>query len=236
MDTQTSFAPHLDGRRQPDLPVSAGTKKAPGRRWSTTVLLVLVTLIGALSGAVVVARAGDRVDVLAVARDVQAGQVLSAHDLTTVSFAEDPGLSWVPASRRTAVIGSRTAVDLRRGGLLSMAQLAPGGGLGDALEVVGVEVRRGFAPRDELRPGDKVAAVVLPAPTSAAPSSGDDAGDGKDSVPLTIAATVRSVGTPDSTGSLVVNLIVDPKDGPLLATKAAAKQIALVREPREKGA
>ena len=30
-------------------------------------------------------------------------------------------------------------------------------------QVVGVELKRGFVPRDELRPGDKVAAVVLPA-------------------------------------------------------------------------
>ncbi|MFD5814712.1 SAF domain-containing protein [Streptomyces sp. NPDC127038] len=234
MDTQTSFAPHPDARRQPELSASAGTTKAPGRRRSVTVLLVLVTLIGALGGAVVVTRAGDRIDVLAISRDVPAGHRLTAQDLTTATFAKDPGLSPIPASRRATVIGQRAVVDLRRGGLLSSAQLAPGHALGDAQQVVGVEVKRGNAPRDELRAGDKVAAVVLPAPGGAAGS--DDAGSaqsGKDAAPVTIEATVKSVGTPDSTGALVVNLVVVPGDGALLATKAAAKQIALVREPRE---
>ncbi|WP_329529362.1 SAF domain-containing protein [Streptomyces sp. NBC_01462] len=230
MDTQTSFPPRLDARPR-DLPPSTGTKKAPGRRWSTTVLLVLVTLIGALGGAVVVARAGDRVDVLAIARDVPAGHRLAAQDLTTVSFAKDPGLSSVPAAQRTTVIGKRAAVDLRHGGLLSPAQLAPGGALGDAAQVVGVEVKRGNAPRDELRAGDKVAAVVLPAPGGTEDTGTRD----KDTAPVTIPATVKTIGTPDSTGALVVNLIVSPADGALLATKAAAKQIALVREPREGG-
>ncbi|MCX4581076.1 SAF domain-containing protein [Streptomyces sp. NBC_01571] len=230
MDTQTSFPPRLDARPR-DLPPSTGTKKTPGRRWSTTVLLVLVTLIGALGGAVVVARAGDRVDVLAIARDVPAGHRLTAQDLTTVSFAKDPGLSSVAAAQRATVIGKRAAVDLRHGGLLSPAQLTPGGALGDAAQVVGVEVKRGNAPRDELRAGDKVAAVVLPAPGGTEDTGTRD----KDTASVTIPATVKTIGTPDSTGALVVNLIVSPADGALLATKAAAKQIALVREPREGG-
>lgn len=231
MDTQTSFAPQRDARRPTDLPPSTGTKKAGGRRWSLTVLLVLVTLIGALGGAVVVARAGDRIDVLAITRDVPAGHRLTAQDLTTVSFAKDPGLSSVPAAQRASVLGKRAAVDLRHGGLLSPAQLTPGGALGDAAQVVGVEVKRGNAPRDELRAGDKIAAVVLPAPAGAEDAGGKD----KDTQPVTIPATVKAIGTPDSTGALVVNLIVSPADGALLATKAAAKQIALVREPREGG-
>ena len=46
---------------------------------------------------------------------------------------------------------------------------------------------------------------------------------------------MKSVGSPDATGALVVNLAVAPADGPRLATKAAAKQIALVRQPRQSG-
>ncbi|MET9122202.1 SAF domain-containing protein [Streptomyces sp. NPDC004528] len=235
MDTQTSFAPRAGGQRLPELEPSTGTKKASSRKRSTIVLLVLVTLIGALGGAVVVARAGDRVDVLAIARDVPAGQKLSGQDVRSVSFAEDPGLSPVPASQRSAVIGQRASVDLRRGSLLTRAQLNAGGALGDSRQVVGVEVKRGFAPAGELRPGDTVAAVILP-PQGGQPTGADSGTQDSDSkVPDTIAATVKSAGTPDATGSVVVNLVVAPQDGPLLAAKAAAKQVALVRQPREKG-
>ncbi|WP_128380303.1 SAF domain-containing protein [Streptomyces cavernae] len=231
--SQTSFAPRRDAQRQPDLPVSTGTKKRSGRTWSVPVLLVLVTLIGALGGAVVVTRAGDRVDVLAVARDVPVGQQVTAQDVKVVSFADDPGLSPIPADDRASVVGQRAAVDLHPGDLLTRSQLSARGGLGDTEQVVGVELKRGFVPRDELRPGDKVAAVVLPAQGTDTGSTGS--GSAGSATPDTIDATVKSVGTPDSTGALVVNLVVAPADGPLLATKAAAKQIALVRQPRQNG-
>ncbi|MCW8101676.1 SAF domain-containing protein [Streptomyces tauricus] len=197
------------------------------------VLLVLVTLIGALGGAVVVARAGNRVDVLAVARDVPIGQQVAAQDVKVVSFADDPGLSPIPATQRASVVGQRAAVDLHPGELLTRSQLRTRGGLGDTDQVVGVELKRGFVPRGELRPGDKVAAVVLRA--QGADSGATGSGAAGSEVPDTIDATVKSVGTPDSTGALVVNLVVAPADGPLLATKAAAKQIALVRQPRQSG-
>ncbi|MFG2463302.1 SAF domain-containing protein [Streptomyces sp. NPDC048523] len=230
--TQTSFAPRADASRQPDLPVSTGTKKRSGRAWSVPVLLALITLLGVLGGAVVVARAGDRTDVLAVARDVPVGQRVTARDVRVVSFADDPGLSPIPAADRASVVGRRAAVDLHPGDLLTRSQLSVRG-LGDGAQVVGVELKRGFVPRDELRPGDKVAAVVLPAQGTDTPSAGSDSAGS--AAPDTIEATVQSVGTPDSTGALVVNLVVDPADGPLLATKAAAKQIALVRQPRQGG-
>ncbi|MFC5220041.1 SAF domain-containing protein [Streptomyces coerulescens] len=231
--SQTSFAPRPDVQRQPDLPVSTGTKKRSGRSWSVPVLLVLVTLIGALGGAVVVTRAGDRVDVLAVARDVPVGQQVTAQDVRVVSFADDPGLSPIRANERSSVVGQRAAVDLHPGELLTRSQLSARGGLGDTEQVVGVELKRGFVPRNELRPGDKVAAVVLPA--QGADTGSTDSGSAGSETPQTIEATVKSVGTPDSTGALVVNLVVDPADGPLLATKAAAKQIALIRQPRQSG-
>lgn len=230
--TQTSFAPRSSAAPQPDLPVSTGTTKRSGRTWSVPVLLVLVTLIGALGGAVVVAQAGDRTDVLAVARDVPVGQQVTEQDVKTVSFADDPGLSPIPAADRASIVGQRAAVDLHPGDLLTRAQLSARG-LGDTEQVVGVELKRGYVPRDELRPGDKVAAVVLPAPAADTASTGT--GSSGSATADMIEATVKSVGTPDSTGALVVNLVVAPADGPLLATKAAAKQIALVRQPRQSG-
>jgi hypothetical protein len=230
--TQTSFAPRTDASRQPDLPVSTGTKKRSGRTWSVPVLLALITLLGVLGGAVVVARAGDRTDVLAVARDVPVGQPVTAQDVRVVSFADDPGLSPIPAADRASIVGRRAAVDLHPGDLLTRSQLSARG-LGDSEQVVGVELKRGFVPRDELRPGDKVAAVVLPAQGTDTTSTGSDSAGS--AAPDTIEATVQSVGTPDSTGALVVNLVVTPADGPVLAVKAAAKQIALVRQPRQGG-
>ncbi|MFI5634687.1 SAF domain-containing protein [Streptomyces sp. NPDC051664] len=235
MDTTTPPLPPtaIGSQRQPDLGISAGARKTakPRRKIVQAVAWVLVALVGALVAISAVNRAGDRVSVLAIARDVKAGQPIAEADLVTASVADDPALAPVPARDRASVVGQRAGVDLRRGGLLTRSQLQTGGGLGDDQQVVGVELKKGYAPRDELRPGDKVLAVVLPAQGESS-QSGDSRGSASAQTPEGIEATVKSVGRADATGSVVVNLVVAPTDGPQLATQAAAKQIALVRQPR----
>ncbi|MBV7249288.1 SAF domain-containing protein [Streptomyces sp. MW-W600-10] len=231
MDTTTPISPPIGAPRQPDLGISDGARKSakPRRKWVQAVAFILLAVVGALVAISAVNRAGDRVSVLALARDVQAGQQIAAADLVIASVADDPALAPVPAGDRTSMVGQRAAVDLRQGSLLTRSQLQAGGGLGDDQQVVGVEVKKGYAPRDELRPGDLVLAVVLPAQGEASETNGAKPG----ASPEGIEATVKSVGRTDASGSVVVNLVVEPTDGPLLATKAAAKQIALVRQPRE---
>ncbi|MFD9824424.1 SAF domain-containing protein [Streptomyces violascens] len=232
MDTTTPPVPAPRVVPQPDLAISTGTKKR-GRKWSPFVLFVLVALVGALIGAVTITQAGERVNVLAVARDVPAGHALTDADLTVASFAEDPGLSPVRASERSSVVGRRATVDLRRGGLLTLAQLTAGKSLGDDKQLVGVEVRRSQAPRDALVAGDQVLAVILPSDGAQGPNPPKGApGSGSGGEAASITATVVSVGQPDASGSYTVNLAVDSTQGAVLAIKAAAKQVALVRNPR----
>lgn len=231
MKVSTPAPPPIGTQRQPELSVSSGSKKAkPRRKWSLVALFVLLALAGALVAMSAVNRAGGRESVLALGRDVQAGQQISDGDLQVVSVSSDPVLSPVLSKERSQVVGQTAAVDLRRGTLLTRSQLQVGHGLGDDQQVVGVEVKRGLAPRDELRPGDKVLAVILPVQGAdgAAPAGKGTSGGSLGS----IEATVKSVGRADATGSLVVNLVVSPTQGPELAAKAAAKQIALVRQPR----
>lgn len=234
MDTTTPAPPPLTVPRQADLPISSGARKsskAP-RKLVQAVAWTLAALVGALVAISVVNRAGDRVDVLAVASDVQAGQLLKASDVTTASVAEDPALTPVPAGERSRIVGQRAAVDLRKGSLLTDSSVQSGGGLGDDLQVVGVEVKKGTAPRDELRAGDEVLAVVLPDQGAQSAAAGGAKGRAGQE-PESIEATVKSVGRTDATGALVVNLAVPVTDGPQLAEKAAAKRIALVRQPRD---
>ncbi|MEU5825617.1 SAF domain-containing protein [Streptomyces sp. NPDC047803] len=228
--TTTPAPPPIAAPRMPDLPISDGAKKSskPPRKVIQAVAWTLAALVGALVAISQVNRAGDRVEVLAVAHDVRAGQVVTASDVTTAQVAEDPALSPVPAADRSRIVGQRAAVDLRQGSLLTKSSVQGGGGLGDDLQVVGVEVKKGTAPRDELRPGDKVLAVVRPEQSAAGSTK-----SGPDPEPEYIEATVKSVGRTDATGSVVINLAVATTDGPQLAVKAAANRIALVRQPRD---
>ncbi|GAA0574538.1 SAF domain-containing protein [Streptomyces mordarskii] len=225
MGTTTSPmpAPRTGTLREADVPASTG---APKKRvkWPLFGLCLLVAIAGALGAASLVSQAGDRVQVLAVARDVPAGHRLEAGDLVTASIAKDPALTPVRASQRKSIVGQRTAVDLRRGSLLTRSQLTAGGGVGDDKQLVGVELKRGQAPRDALAPGDRVLAVTIPADGEKTTADGQE--------PTSINATVVSVGPADAAGTVTVNLAVATTDGTTLAAQAAAKQIALVREPR----
>lgn len=184
-------------------------------------------MLGGLGAAAAVTSSSDRVKVLAIARDVPAGQAITDGDLVVAEVSADGALTPVPAGQRSSIVGKRPAVDLRKGGLLTSSQLGAGTGLGDDKEQVGVQVKRGQSPAGTLAPGDKVLAVTTPAQGDT--TTGDKSGE---TPPSTLNGVVVSVSRPDASGTVVVNLAVADTDGPLLATRAAVGRISLVREPR----
>ncbi|MFH9967692.1 SAF domain-containing protein [Streptomyces mirabilis] len=216
--------PRPQGPARPEIPITTTPPVKRERRWSVAALCIVLAVVAALGAAAAVNSASDRTRVLAVARDVPAGRALTDADLAVAEVSADSALTPVPASQKATVLGKRSAVDLRKGGLLLTSQLGAGTGLGDNLEQVGVQIKRGMAPSGTLTPGDKVRAVTTPA-------QGDEPAK-KGIIPETIDATVVSVSNPDATGTVVVNLAVAPDDGPVLASRAALGRIALVREPR----
>jgi hypothetical protein len=225
MTTSTPPLPPQAGARfTSQLPPSEGAPKRQ-RRLGSAALMILLALVGALGAAALVSRAGDRVNVLAIAKDVPAGQPLTAGDVTQAAIPADPALSPVRASDEQSVIGQRTSVDLKQGALLTRSELSAGGGLGDNQALVGIQVKPGQAPAGALVPGDKVWAVSVPA---AGQASGTSTGGG----PSPIEGQVVSVGAPDATGTVVVNLAVQPTDATTLAQRAGSGAVALVREPR----
>lgn len=219
-------APALERSSREEVAISGGAPKERFR-WRLLTAAILLIVVGVLAGAALVNRAGDRVNVVAVARDVQAGQKIKAADLKVASFAEDPAFTPLKASKREELVGKRAAVDLRSGTLLTESQLASGGGLGDDQQVIGVEVKRGQVPAGALSAGDQVLAVHTPGQGQEVAAEAK-----RPKRPGSVKASVVSVGKVDGSGALTINLAVDPADGPALAVQAAAKEIALVRQPR----
>jgi Flp pilus assembly protein CpaB len=225
MEATAPAVPRPTGSDRSELPITTTAPVKRERRWSVVALCIVLAVVCALAAAWAVNSASDRTKVLAVARDVPAGQALTAADLTVAEVSADAALSPMPAADKASVVGKRTAVDLRKGGLLLASQLAPGTGLGDDQEQVGVQIKRGMAPAGTLAPGDKVKAVTTPA-------QGDELPKDSGTIPESIEATVVSVSRPDASGTVVVNLAVGTDDGPILASRAALGRVALVREPR----
>jgi len=155
----------LNTRRGPD----TGSRLHLDRRRSVPHLLVGALLVLACAAGVVLwsLAAGQRQRVLAVARPVPVGHVLSTADLREVSIAADPGVSTVAASQAPAVVGRMMATSLPAGSLLNPevlgAALVPAPGQA----ITALALKAGAFP-PELAPGARVAVVLVPSLLSAA--------------------------------------------------------------------
>lgn len=220
----------VDGQVLP----AGGRRARRQRRMPVVVAGVAMILVAAVAAAGLVQRAGHRVDVLAVARDVPAGQTLSAADLRVASVAADPALKPVPARRLRDLVGQVAAVDLRAGGLLTSSQVARQAASTAGKQIVGIKVERGRMPLGTVQPGDEILAVAVPGGTAAGGASDSTTGAGSSGAEP-VAAVVVSVGDAAADGSVLVDLAVSPTDGPALAARAAAGGVVLVQQPRHRG-
>ncbi|WP_328953936.1 SAF domain-containing protein [Kitasatospora purpeofusca] len=204
-----------------------GAPRTPGRalgarRRRPAVLAMAVALIaaGGLGGAVLYNSTGQRITVLALARDVPWGQTLTEGDLVTVRIASDPALKPLDAADRAKAIGMRATTDLHRGGLLTKSDLAQSLVLNPGQLLVGVAARRTQLPATRLQPGLPVIVVYT--------------SDGARSE--TLAATVYNAGRVDADGSQVFDVVVNEADAARLAGWVATGRIQVVLAPRPSAA
>ncbi|WP_244967415.1 SAF domain-containing protein [Streptomyces cacaoi] len=234
MTTKLPAPPMLSGRAQSEtaqqLPISDAV--APKRRSRMRMLVgALVLVAGAGGTALLVQGAGDRSDVLLLARDVPAGQVVSAQDVRVAAVSSDPALHPVPATQKSSVVGQRAGVDLTAGTLLTRKQLRAASGLRSGESMVAVEVARGGAPVEALERGSRVQVVATPGKgeTPAETGSGQKQPDGATGgqVSEDIEARVMRVGRMNASGSTVVHLAVDAADASQVAGRSASGRVAL---------
>lgn len=192
------------------------------RRPALFALGACLMAVGVLLGAWFVNGAGDRHSVLAVARAVPFGSVITADDLTRAQVSLDPAVATVSSADLSQIVGRVAATDLTPGSLLTRSQvtdLVPPG-RGQVLVAIAVPALR--MPAGSLQPGDRVLVVDTPAADGNPPTL----------PPTTFAATVVRLGPADLNGVTVVDVTVATGDGPALAARSATGRIALVLQPR----
>lgn len=176
---------------------------------------VVAALVGALVFGIVGLRADPGVDVLALARPVPAGTMISDEDLREVRIVADPSMQLFTAAERSAVVGRVAAVPLVAGSLLTPEHLGTMADPPPGQSIIAVGVKTGRAPAD-LAAGASV--LVLVVPQSA---GGEQAGS-----PPQAPAVVRAVALPDASGVTVVTLQLSAEAAVRIAS--AAGDVAIV--------
>jgi hypothetical protein len=158
-----STAAWLNTRREPD----TGSRLRLDRRRSVPHLLVGALLVLACAAGVMLysLAAGQRQRVLAVARPVPVGHVLSTADLREVSIAADPGVSILAASQAPTVVGRMMATSLPAGSLLTPEALGAALVPAPGQAITALALKAGAFP-PELAPGARVTVVFVPGPST----------------------------------------------------------------------
>lgn len=194
-------------------------KKDPvRRRWGRIGGGVLAAVVGGWLFASLYLSADDRVEVLAMASDVDRFDVIERSDLRVVTIAEDTDVSSIPASRLEDLVGRVASTDIVAGALLVDGQLLPDGDRLVAADeaVVGVLVGPGDSPTTGMNRGALVSVVVRPA----AGTNGTVA-----EVPGWIAGIGGEVS---SSGDRPVEVVVARADAARVSAAAADRRVTIV--------
>jgi hypothetical protein len=180
---------------------------------------VLAVTLGGLGTAYAVTSLVASDEVVRVTRTVHRGETLAASDLAVVSVSRSAGLSTVPASELSSLVGQVASTDLPGGSLIGPGTVG-GPEVPPGMARVGLKLAPGRVPVAGLRPGASVLIVALQGPQES------EEGVEEASVPATLAG--EPVEQPD--GSVAVDVMVAGQRAEAVARLAASDRVALVRE------
>lgn len=195
---------------------------APQRRWRPALVWLAVALVaaGGLIAAAVLRKVGTTAEYLAVSSTVEVGSTIERSDLSTVRITVDPALKPIRASAADEVIGKFAAVALVPGTLLTRAQLTDTAVPGQGEQLVGLSLPQERLPAERIKPGARVLLIVT--------ADGGPVGDQQaTAAPLSIKATAVDVRAGAKEGTTLLNVAVADRDGPLIASRAAAGRIVV---------
>ncbi|MGW0778424.1 SAF domain-containing protein [Streptomyces sp. NPDC002835] len=208
--------------------------RARRRRPGMAALGIALVAAGGLGGFVAWEESGQRVQVLAVAREVPAGEVIEDADVSVVAVSLDPVVSSLKASDRAEVVGRRAAVPLLPGALVSAGQVTDRPLIEAGEQLVGIGLKPSQLPASPLAPGTGVL-VVFTAGESGGEQQQGQARQETPAVESVKARVVRVGEREQATGEVVVDVAVPPGEGPRLAVQAATGGVALVVDARKGG-
>ncbi|MGW3723752.1 hypothetical protein [Streptomyces sp. NPDC000851] len=201
------------------------------RKPALAALAVLLILVGALGATMLVLQAGDRVEVVKVTKDIQAGESVTDKDVTSVMVADDTSINYIKWSQLDTLKSLKARTTIYKDTVV-MGQM-----FGETAEFpagkasVGLALKEGQYPSD-IKAGDTVA--VYNVDSSSSDSTDSDSSSASTSaggllVDKAKVNTMKESGDATvSTGNLSLTLLVDQADAEAVAKAAAAGAVAIV--------
>jgi len=177
-------------------------------------------------------------DVLIVTQTIEQGQQMEGSDLGQASASISGGVTAIPVSDASQLLGKRAAVTIPAGSLLTAGDISSTQAINAGYAVVGMALKVGQLPSAGVAAGDQVMIVQTAssgAPLGSPSGSGTSTGTGASTGVLVSQASVFDVEIPSaSTGSNASQLVsveVSSTLAAAVATAAAADQVSLVLLP-----
>ncbi len=212
---------------------------APAARRSRVPELALGLLLvvgGALGGLVWQLSATRTTPVLAVARPVQAGEVIELTDLNLVEVRIDGDANVLVEAQARDLVGRVARTDLVPGTLLTLQHVAETSVFEAGDGQVGLLLAPGGYPSLQLSPGATVDVVLMPGPGEAGELIGGAAALTSIGEQILVeSATVSEVDALGGQGQLFVGLVMSESEAALVARAASAGRVRLVEVAGEGG-
>ncbi|MFJ8085059.1 hypothetical protein ACIQ6Y_31130 [Streptomyces sp. NPDC096205] len=203
------------------------------RKPALAALAVLLILVGALGATMLVLRAGDRIEVVKVTSEIQAGESVG-DNVTSVLVAADDSINYIPWEQRESLKKLKAKSTIYDDTVVMGQMFAAGESLPAGKAAVGVALKEGQYPAD-IKSGDTVAVYNVDAPAGS--DNDDSAGATSTSGLLVDNAKVQKKAEKSdatiSTGNLSLTLLVDEADAAAVAKAASANAVAIVHVPNK---
>jgi len=219
VDGDRTVAPALE-REVPGIPYARNRD----RNTPWIVFGVLLATLGGLGAFLVATTLADRVDVVVAAREIRAGEPLTAGDLRIVAISGGDGARAIAGGRRTELLGSASTTDLEAGAILHPDQIVDVDELARKV-VVGAALAPGEYPTAVLLPGQVVQVIGVSGETSFS--------DDEENYDVLGKATIVSVKALTRSDELLVSIRVEERLAPLISERAQQRRIrlAVVEDP-----
>ncbi|GAP53135.1 hypothetical protein [Streptomyces azureus] len=202
------------------------------RKPALAALAVLLILVGALGVTMLVLQVGDRVEVVKVTDEIQAGESVG-DNVTSVMVAADDNINYIKWSQLGTLKTLKAKSTIYKDTVVMGQMFAKKASLPAGKAAVGLALKEGQYPSD-IKAGDVVSAYRVStsgSPSNSTGSSGASSSGGA----LVDNARVNTVEDDSdatvSTGNLSLTVLVDEADAAALASAAAANEVAIVHVP-----